>query len=158
MGNVNKVILVGNLGADPDLRQTASNRTCCRMRVATTSVYKDSSGQRQEKTEWHRVTSWGPLAESCGRYLSKGRRVFVEGRLEHRSWDGEDGKKRWSTEIVAERLEFLDSGRNGTARDGGGAESGSGYEDRFAARFGAPGPAGSGTRDPFADTADLDAA
>jgi single-strand DNA-binding protein len=107
MGNVNKVILVGNLGADPELKQTAAGRQWCHLRLATTAVFKDATGQRQERTEWHRVTTWGPVAEQCARFLKKGRSVYVEGRLENRSWDGEDGKKRWSTDVVANRVVFL---------------------------------------------------
>jgi single-strand DNA-binding protein len=107
MGNVNKVILVGNLGADPELKRTSSNRAFCHLRVATTEVFKDASGQRQERTEWHRVTVWGDTAEQCARFLTKGRSVFIEGRLETHSWDDKDGKKRWSTDIIANRVVFL---------------------------------------------------
>ena len=110
MGNVNKVILIGNLGADPELKQLASGRACCHLRLATTAVFKDATGQRQEKTEWHRVTAWGPVGEQCARYLKKGRSVYIEGRLESRSWDGEDGKKRCATDVVANQVVFL----NGT--------------------------------------------
>ena len=106
MGNVNKVILIGNLGADPELRPIPSGRPCCHLRLATTAVFKDAAGQRQEKTEWHRVTAWGPIADQCVRYLKKGRSVYVEGRLESRSWE-EDGKKRWATDVVANRVVFL---------------------------------------------------
>jgi len=85
MGSVNKVILVGNLGADPELKYTPSNRALCNLRIATTEVYKDKGGQRQEKTEWHRVTVWGETAENCSKYLAKGRSVYIEGRLQTRS-------------------------------------------------------------------------
>jgi single-strand DNA-binding protein len=107
MGNVNKVILVGNLGADPELKQSPTGRPLCHLRLATNAVFKDAAGQRQERTEWHRVTTWGPVAEQCARYLKKGRSVYIEGRLENRSWDGDDGKKRWSTDVVAMRVIFL---------------------------------------------------
>jgi single-strand DNA-binding protein len=119
MGNVNKVILLGNLGADPELKPIASGRVCCHLRLATTAVFKDATGQRQEKTEWHRVTAWGPVAEQCVRYLKKGRSVYVEGRLENRSWDGEDGKKRYATDVVANRVVFVGGASNSSASPGG---------------------------------------
>ena len=120
MGSVNKVILVGNLGADPELKYTPSNRPLCNLRIATTEVYKDKSGQRQEKTEWHRVTVWGDTAENCNKYLAKGRSVYVEGRLQTRSYD-KDGQKHYATDVVADRVVFLGSG-GGAAGGGGGGE------------------------------------
>lgn len=116
MSNVNKVIIVGRLGADPELRQTTTGRQVSNLRVATSHVYKDKTGQRQERTDWHRVTVWGETAEQCQRYLSKGRSIYVEGRLEHRSWDDAEGNKRWSTDIVATRVVFLPDGRRGEPR------------------------------------------
>ena len=98
MGSVNKVILVGNLGADPELKYTPSSRPLCNLRIATTDVFKDKSGQRQERTEWHRVTVWGDTAENCSKYLAKGRSVYVEGRLQTRSYDKE-GQKHYATDI-----------------------------------------------------------
>jgi single-strand DNA-binding protein len=123
MGSVNKVILIGNLGADPELKYTASNRPVCNLSVATNEVFKDKSGQRQERTEWHRVTVWGEQAEHCSKYLSKGRSVYVEGRLQTRSWDDKEGKKRYSTDIVANQVVFL-SGGGGASGEGGGRRSG----------------------------------
>jgi single-strand DNA-binding protein len=123
MGSVNKVILVGNLGADPELKYTPSNRPLCNLSIATNEVFKDKAGARQERTEWHRVTVWGEQAESCSKYLAKGRSVYIEGRLQTRSWDDKtDGKKRYSTDIVAERVVFLGGGggAEGGARKGGG--------------------------------------
>ena len=117
MGSVNKVILIGNLGADPELKYTPSNRPLCNLRIATTEVFKDKSGQRQEKTEWHRVTVWGDQAENCNKYLAKGRSVYIEGRLQTRSYD-KDGQKHYATDIVADRVVFLGSG--GGAGGGGG--------------------------------------
>ena len=111
MEHVNRVIIVGNLGADPELRQTTAGRPVCNLRLATNHVFKDKDGSRQKKTEWHRVTVWGENAGSCSKYLVKGRRVYVEGRLEYRSWDDADGKKRSSTDIVATRVVFLDMAR-----------------------------------------------
>jgi single-strand DNA-binding protein len=109
MGNVNKVILIGNLGGDPEVKRTpTSNRPYCHLSLATDRVWKDDAGQRQERTEWHRVTVWGEMAEHCARYLHKGSSVYVEGRLETRSWE-EAGKKRYATDVVAIRVQFLDS-------------------------------------------------
>lgn len=129
MGSVNKVILVGNLGADPELKHTPSNRAVCNMRIATTEVYKDKSGQRQEKTEWHKITVWGDMAENCSKYLAKGRSCYVEGRLETRSYD-KDGHKHYSTEVVADRVVFLGGGGDGggvrDSRRGGGGSGGVG--------------------------------
>jgi single-strand DNA-binding protein len=110
MGNVNKVILIGNLGSDPELKQTKTNRNYCHLSLATSQVFKDGEGQRQERTEWHRVTVWGDTAEHCARYLTKGRPVYVEGRLEHRQWDDKDGQKRYATDVVATRVVFLGNG------------------------------------------------
>jgi single-strand DNA-binding protein len=119
MGSVNKVILVGNLGADPELKYTPSSRPLCNLRIATTDVFKDKSGQRQERTEWHRVTVWGDQAENCNKYLSKGRSVYVEGRLQTRSYDKE-GQKHYATDIVADRVVFLGSGGGGAGAGAGG--------------------------------------
>lgn len=127
MGSVNKVILVGNLGADPELRYTPSNKPVANMRVATTEVYKDKGGQRQEKTEWHRITVWGDMAENCNKYLSKGRSVYVEGRLQTRSYDKE-GQTHYATEVVAMKVVFLGGGggRQDGGRQDGGQRSGGG--------------------------------
>ena len=140
MGSVNKVILVGNLGADPELKYTPSNRAVCNLSVATNEVWKDKSGQKQERTEWHRVIVWAEQAENCSKFLSKGRMVYVEGRLQTRSWDDKDGKKRYSTEIVADREVFLGGGAGaengggggGGARRTGGARHGWGEETQQA--------------------------
>ena len=128
MGSVNKVILVGNLGADPELKYTPTSRPLCNLRIATTEVYKDKSGQRQEKTEWHRVTVWGDQAENCNKYLAKGRSVYIEGRLQTRSYD-KDGQKHYATDVVADRVVFLGSG------GGGGGEGGRGGGRRWRWRW-----------------------
>ena len=130
MGSVNKVILVGNLGADPELKYTPSSRALCNLRIATTEVFKDKGGQRQEKTEWHRVTVWGDQAENCSKYLAKGRSVYVEGRLQTRSYD-KDGQKHYATDVVADRVVFLGGGGGGgpggaAGAGGGGAGSAGG--------------------------------
>ena len=124
MGSVNKVILIGNLGADPELKYTPSSRALCNLRIATTDVFKDKGGQRQERTEWHRVTVWGDQAENCSKYLSKGRSVYIEGRLQTRSYD-KDGQKHYATDVVADRVVFLGSGGGG-----GGAPAGEGGGQR----------------------------
>jgi single-strand DNA-binding protein len=126
MSSVNKVILIGNLGSDPELKYTPSNRPLCNISLATNEVFKDKAGARQERTEWHRVTVWGEQAETCSKYLNKGRSVYVEGRLQTRSWDDKEGKKRYSTDIVADRVVFLGAG-NG---NGAGAGRKNGNEPR----------------------------
>ena len=138
MASVNKVILIGNLGADPELKYTPSNRPLCNLSLATNEVFKDKSGQRQERTEWHRVTVWGEQAETCSKYLVKGRSVYVEGRLQTRSWDDKEGKKRYSTDIVADRVVFLGGGAGGGAGAGAPGEGGGG------ARRGGGGAGGGG--------------
>lgn len=130
MGSVNKVILIGNLGADPELKYTPTgNRPVCNLSVATNEVFKDKGGQRQERTEWHRVTVWGEQAENCNKYLRKGRSVYIEGRLQTRSWDDKEGKKRYSTEIVADRVVFLAGGGEGGGAGRGGGGRGSWSEE-----------------------------
>jgi single-strand DNA-binding protein len=139
MGSVNKVILIGNLGADPELKYTPSSRPVCNLNLATNEVFKDKNGQRQERTEWHRVTVWGEQAENCSKYLAKGRSVYIEGRLQTRSWDDKEGKKRYTTEVVADRVVFMGGGapgEGGARRAGGGGRPGPGEEGH------APGPAG----------------
>lgn len=115
MASVNKVIIVGNLGADPDKRVTGTGQVVTNFNVATTDRWNDKSGERQERTEWHRIVVWGQQAENCATYLSKGRPVYVEGSLRTRQWDDKEGVKRYTTEIVAQRVQFLGSpgGRNG---------------------------------------------
>jgi single-strand DNA-binding protein len=119
MGSINKVILIGNLGADPELKYTPSSRALCNLRVATTEVFKDKSGVKQEKTEWHRVTVWGDQAENCSKYLAKGRSVYIEGKLQTRTYDKE-GQKHYATDVVADRVVFLGGGGGGGGSGGGG--------------------------------------
>ena len=106
MGSVNKVILVGNLGRDAELRYTPGGAAVATLNMATTEVWNDKSGQRQEKTEWHRVVLWGKSAESLNEYLTKGKQIYVEGRLQTRQWDDKDGNKRYTTEIRGDRGEM----------------------------------------------------
>jgi single-strand DNA-binding protein len=117
MGSVNKVILVGNLGADPELKYTPSNKALCNLRIATTEVFKDKSGQKQEKTEWHRVTVWGDTAENATKYLTKGRSIYIEGRLQTRSYD-KDGQKHYATDVVADKVVFLGGGERSESSGG----------------------------------------
>lgn len=107
MAGVNKVIIVGRLGADPETKQAGVSGTVTRLSIATSENWVDKEGQKQERTEWHRIVVWGKLAEICGRHLSKGRQVYVEGRLQTRSWEDQQGQKKYSTEIVANTVQFL---------------------------------------------------
>ena len=110
MGSVNKVILVGNLGRDAELRYTPGGAAVATLNMATTEVWNDKGGQRQEKTEWHRVVVWGKQAESLSEYLTKGKQIYIEGRLQTRQWDDKDGNKRYTTEIRADRDTLLGGG------------------------------------------------
>ncbi len=105
--SVNKVILLGRLGQDPELKYTPGGSPVCNFSMATTESWTDKSGQKQEKTEWHRIVVWGKLAELCNQYLAKGRQAFVEGRLQTRSWDDKEGNKRYTTEIMANTVQFI---------------------------------------------------
>ncbi|MCO5143994.1 MAG: single-stranded DNA-binding protein, partial [Oligoflexia bacterium] len=105
--SVNKVLLIGRLGNNPEIRYTNTGTAVANFNLATSENWNDKNGQKQEKTEWHRVVVWGKLAELCEKYLSKGRQCFVEGRLQTRSWDDKDGNKRYTTEIVASTVQFL---------------------------------------------------
>jgi single-strand DNA-binding protein len=122
MAGVNKVIIVGRLGADPETKQVGNGGTVARLSVATSENWVDKEGQKQERTEWHRIVVWGKLAEICGRHLAKGRQVYVEGRLQTRSWE-DNGAKKYSTEIVANTVQFL-GGPNERAESGASAQYG----------------------------------
>jgi single-strand DNA-binding protein len=124
MGSVNKVILVGILGRDCELRYTPGGAAVATLNLSTTEVWNDKSGQRQEKTEWHRIVLWGKSAESLNEYLTKGKQIYVEGRLQTRQWDDKDGNKRYTTEIRGDRVVLLGGGGGG--RSGGGERMGSG--------------------------------
>ena len=140
MGSVNKVILVGNLGRDAELRYTPGGAAVATLNLATTEVWNDKSGQRQEKTEWHRIVLWGKQAESLQEYLTKGKQIYVEGRLQTRQWDDKDGNKRYTTEIKADRITLLGGGGGGGGRGGG-----DGSRRRGAAHAGGGGRAADGT-------------
>ena len=110
MAGINKVILIGNLGADPEMRYTASGTAVAKFRIATTEKFTDRQGNRQERTEWHRVTAWGKLAENCGQYLAKGKQVYIEGKIRSDTWE-QEGVKRYSYEIIADTMQMLGQGR-----------------------------------------------
>ncbi|HSC28060.1 MAG TPA: single-stranded DNA-binding protein [Vicinamibacterales bacterium] len=116
MGSVNKVILVGNLGRDAELRYTPGGAPVATLSLATTEVWNDKAGQRQEKTEWHRIVLWGKTAESLSEYLVKGKQIYVEGRLQTRQWDDKEGVKRYTTEIRGDRVVLLGGAGAGAAR------------------------------------------
>ena len=125
MASVNKVILVGNLGRDPEVRYSAEGSAICNISIATTSNWKDkASGERREETEWHRVVMYNRLAEIAGEYLRKGRPVYIEGRLRTRKWQNKEGQDQYTTEIIADQMQMLGG------RDSAGGESGSsaGYD------------------------------
>lgn len=117
-GSLNKVLIIGNLGRDPELRYTPNGSAVTEFSVATSRNYTGNDGERKEETEWFNVVCWNKTAEIASQYLQKGRKVFIEGRLRTHSWDGPDGQKRYKTEVVAERLLLIDS------RDGGGRTGG----------------------------------
>jgi|SRR6185437_10842486 len=118
--SVNKVILVGRLGRDPETRFTGGGQAVANFTLATDSTYKDRSGERQKKTEWHRIVVWSKLAEICQQYLKKGSLIYIEGRLQTREWEDKSGQKRSTTEIVASEMRMLGSRSEGAAAGAGG--------------------------------------
>ncbi len=122
MASLNKVMLIGNLGKDPEVRAIPSGVKVANFPIATSESYNDKNGQRVEKTEWHNIVMWRGLAEVAEKYLKKGNPVFIEGKLQTRSWDDQNGQKRYMTEIVADNMVML-----GGRRDGGGGDSEGGY-------------------------------
>lgn len=125
---VNKVILIGNLGGDPEVRFTPDGVAVANFSLATTESWKDRNGERQERTEWHRLVLWRQLAEIAKNYLRKGSKLYVEGKLQTRSWDDQSGQKRYTTEVVVNEMEMLDS-REGGGGGGGGGNMGGGGSD-----------------------------
>jgi len=117
MASVNKVILVGNLGRDPETRYTTGGDAVTNIRLATTDVWKDKNGEKQERTEWHNIVFYGRQAEIAGEYLKKGRQIYVEGRLQTRKWQDKEGQDRYTTEVIADRMQMLGS------REGGGGSA-----------------------------------
>lgn len=145
MGSMNRVILVGNLGADIELRYTPGGTAVGNVRLATTETWNDkNSGERREQTEWHRVVLWGKQAETLQEYLKKGRQICVEGRLQTRSWEDRDGNKRYTTEVRSDRVVLL----GGRREDGDGGRQGSYAREQESPRGGpAPAPDGGGGAD-----------
>ena len=126
MASLNKVLLIGNLGADPEIRYMPSGDAIANLRIATTDTWKDKGGEKQERTEWHRVALFGKLAEIAGEYLKKGSAVYIEGRIQTRKWQDKEGQERYTTEIVANEMKMLGGrGTGGTAdMDKGGSRAG----------------------------------
>ncbi|MFZ2990281.1 single-stranded DNA-binding protein [Ideonella sp.] len=151
MASVNKVIILGNLGRDPEVRYTPSGAAVCNLRIATTRNWKSKdSGERQEETEWHSVVMYDRQAEIAGEYLKKGRPVYIEGRLKTRKWQDKEGQDRYTTEIVADSMQLLGGRDDGAGGGGGGGNMGGGMSDdeqqgggysRPAPRAAAPRPA-----------------
>ncbi|MEK7615096.1 MAG: single-stranded DNA-binding protein [Patescibacteria group bacterium] len=127
MFSLNRATLLGNLTRDPEVKQIPSGQSVCTFGLATNRSWNDSSGKKQEATEFHNVVAWGKLAEICGQYLTKGKKVYVEGRLQTRDWEGTDGIKRYRTEVIAENMIFLDKSPGG----GGGMSVSSGGSKPF---------------------------
>jgi single-strand DNA-binding protein len=148
MASVNKVILIGNLGADPETRYLPSGDAVTNIRIATTENWKDKSGDKQEHTEWHRISFFGRLAEIAGEYLKKGSPVYIEGRIRTRKWQDKEGQDKYSTEIVADRMQLLGG------RGGGGGGDGGGMREAPAGGGGAKAPAKKGGGGSFDDMDD----
>ncbi|MBP3193091.1 single-stranded DNA-binding protein [Natronogracilivirga saccharolytica] len=126
MGSLNKAMIIGRLGADPEVRYTQNNTAVANMSVATSDRYKDGNGEWQERTEWHRVVAWGRLAEVCQQYLKKGSQVYFEGPIQTRSWEDKEGQKQYTTEIKALGMQMLDSrGADQNENMGDSSQSGS---------------------------------
>ena len=131
--SLNKVMIIGRLGADPEVKTLSSGNSLTTFSLATSENWKDKEGQKQEKTEWHRIVVWGKLAEICGKYLAKGREAYIEGKLQTRSWEDQQGQKRYTTEVVASNVQFI-----------GGQSSQSNYQPNFESQNQAQ-------KDPFSD-------
>jgi single-strand DNA-binding protein len=123
MASLNKVMLIGNLGKDPEVRYTTSGSAVASFPLATSERFKNKSGEWEERTEWHNIVMWGRQAEIAGEYLAKGKTVYLEGRLQTRKWQDKEGRDRYSTEIVAERMQMLGAKGEGGGRSGGGRPS-----------------------------------
>ena len=143
MASVNKVILVGNLGRDPETRYMPDGGAITNISIATTSSWKDKSGEKQEATEWHRISFFGKLAEIAGEYLKKGSQVYVEGKLRTRKWQDKDGQDKYTTEVIADAMQML-GGRQGMGGEGGAPSSGGGDYGRSSSGS-SSGPAGGGS-------------
>ncbi|MBB5018502.1 single-strand DNA-binding protein [Chitinivorax tropicus] len=137
MASLNKVMLIGNLGRDPEVRYMPNGDAVANLAIATTDTWKDKNGDKQERTEWHRVVMYGRQAEIAGEYLKKGRPVYIEGRLQTRKWQDQQGNERYTTEIIADRMQML-GGRDG---GGGGSFDDGGYSDNMGGGMPASSPA-----------------
>ena len=124
MASVNKVILIGNLGRDPELRYTKSGQAVANFSIATNEKWTDKEGARQERTEWHRIVAWGKTGELCSQYLAKGRSAYIEGRLQTREYEDKEGIKRYTTEIIAQNVTFLGGRGEGGAPPGAAGSGG----------------------------------
>ncbi|SMO66652.1 single-stranded DNA-binding protein [Gracilimonas mengyeensis] len=122
MSSLNKAMIIGNLGQDPEVRYTQSNTAVATLSIATSERFKDSNGEYQERTEWHRVVAWGRTAEVCQQYLTKGSKVYIEGPIQTRQWEDKDGQKRYTTEVKALRMIMLDSASGGPQGPQGGGQ------------------------------------
>ena len=150
-GSLNKVMLIGNLGADPETRYTPSNMAITKIRIATSETWKDkNTGENQERTEWHRVTLFGRLGEISQQYLRKGSKVYIEGQLRTNKWQGQDGQDRYTTEIEATEMQML-GGRPSGERSGPPAERGGWSDDGFSTPKPAARPAAAKPAESFAD-------
>lgn len=139
MGGMNKAILIGHLGRDPELRYTQSGQAVANFSIATSEKWTDKEGQKQERTEWHRIVCWGKLGETCSQYLSKGRQVAVEGKIQTREWQDKDGQKRYTTEINAQNVTFL---------SGGNSSPGGNRDSRYGDNDDSPAPDGGNAEEP----------
>jgi single-strand DNA-binding protein len=143
MSGINKAIIVGRLGKDPEVKQIGQGQTVCTLAVATSENWMDKNGQKQERTEWHRIVVWGKLAEICGKYLAKGRLAYIEGRLQTRQWEDQQGQKKYTTEIVASNVQFLSGNTNAERSTSGDAGIGMGSNNNMGSSSGG----GSDTKD-----------
>jgi single-strand DNA-binding protein len=148
-GGVNKVILIGNLGADPEVRFTQGGQAVANFRIATSESWKDKQGNPQERTEWHRIVVWGKLAELCGEYLKKGRQCYVEGRLQTREWTNKENQKQWTTEVVAQQVTFLGGRGEGPSAPRPQPQNGTSQADYGPPPMEDPGPMPGGDDIPF---------
>lgn len=153
MAGVNKVILVGNLGRDPEVRYTKSGQAVASFSLATSERWTGKDGNKEEKTEWHRIVAWGKLGEICGEYLSKGKQIYIEGRLQTREWEDNDGNKKQTTEIVANNMTMLGQAGGGSSGgyDSNSSSGGSRGQSGSSASQGSPSQSSSGGSDDFED-------
>ncbi|MBN22010.1 MAG: single-stranded DNA-binding protein [Bdellovibrionaceae bacterium] len=145
--SVNKVILVGRLGQDPEVKQTGGGSSVANFSLATNETWVDKQGQRQERTEWHRIVVWGRLAELCGQYLSKGRQAYLEGKLQTRQWQDKDGQTRYTTEVQAQTVQFL-GGQSASAGQSSYGQSQPNYGQSNEMSMGNPGFMGMTSEEP----------